>query len=502
MYYYVFLDNNVVTWKGALPSQLSLEGYMEITAEQYATVEIGMMYIDGEFVTPSFYYAILDPYDVVEKIVAEAAERTLTGVFDVVALSSASAAAVGQKYDRATQTFISTNPLTESEANELYAPLNHAHTGYAAVNHSHTEYAPVNHTHTGYAAVSHTHDEYAAVDHTHTASDVGAAPADHTHSGYAAVNHTHAAADVNGVVKSVNGQQPDDNGNVSITVGSGAMSGTDILTALAAVDGADSGLDADKLDGQESSAFATADHNHDSSYAGINHTHSGYAAAEHTHTGYAASTHNHDSSYAPLTHTHTNYAAVSHTHSQSDVAGLASALNGKADSNHTRSGYASSSHTHSNYYPTSGGIIGGDVNVQGILRVNGQQSIFDSGEMITLSTNNRKTMISGSEIYSKVAISTSSDARLKENIADASRENAVEFIKNVDVKTFNYIGNERECSGVIAQEVQKANPEIAKYLVQEDGNGYLSVKISDIVFPLIMTVQRLMREVEELRAVK
>lgn len=36
--------------------------------------------------------------------------------------------------------------------------------------------------------------------------------------------------------------------------------------------------------------------------------------------------------------------------------------------------------------------------------------------MITLSTNNRQTMIAGSAIYSKVNIQVSSDERLKENI--------------------------------------------------------------------------------------
>jgi hypothetical protein len=40
--------------------------------------------------------------------------------------------------------------------------------------------------------------------------------------------------------------------------GGGAMTGTEILTALAPVDGGGSGLDADKLDGQDSSYYGTA----------------------------------------------------------------------------------------------------------------------------------------------------------------------------------------------------------------------------------------------------
>ena len=38
------------------------------------------------------------------------------------------------------------------------------------------------------------------------------------------------------------------------------------------------------------------------------------AASNHTHTGYAASNHNHDGTYAPYTHTHSDYAVSGHTH--------------------------------------------------------------------------------------------------------------------------------------------------------------------------------------------
>lgn len=71
------------------------------------------------------------------------------------------------------------------------------------------------------------------------------------------------------------------------------LEGYRYLYKLTAVDGASSGLDADKLDGKEASEFALSDH---------------------THTEYASSTHNHDSDYADIDHTHTGYAAVSHDH--------------------------------------------------------------------------------------------------------------------------------------------------------------------------------------------
>jgi hypothetical protein len=53
----------------------------------------------------------------------------------------------------------------------------------------------------------------------------------------------------------------------------------DLLSRLLTVDGTGSGLDADKLDGYEASAFALVGH---------------------THTGYAVSSHNHDGVYFPI----------------------------------------------------------------------------------------------------------------------------------------------------------------------------------------------------------
>lgn len=65
---------------------------------------------------------------------------------------------------------------------------------------------------------------------------------------------------------------------------------------------------------------ASATHNHDGTYAPVNHTHSEYASATHNHDGvYAPASHNHDTAYAP----------VSHTHAVGDVSGLQTALDAK-----------------------------------------------------------------------------------------------------------------------------------------------------------------------------
>lgn len=74
------------------------------------------------------------------------------------------------------------------------------------------------------------------------------------------------------------------------------------LIRLKTVDGADSGLDADTVDGKHATDFADAEHTH-TEYASATHTHSEYAQASHTHD-YAASNHNHDADYADIDHTH------------------------------------------------------------------------------------------------------------------------------------------------------------------------------------------------------
>lgn len=70
------------------------------------------------------------------------------------------------------------------------------------------------------------------------------------------------------------------------------------LEKVKSVDGAGSGLDADKLDGLEASAFALADH---------------------VHEGMSVGEHDHDDEYAPINHTHSEYALANHTHEGSSV---------------------------------------------------------------------------------------------------------------------------------------------------------------------------------------
>lgn len=170
---------------------------------------------------------------------------------------------------------------------------------------------------------------------------------------------------------------------------SASITADEVLTKIKTVDGAESGLDADMLDGIHASGFATANHTHNdyattedlsaieaalAGKANTNHTHSEYATVsdmetlETTVNGKANANHTH-SEYASVSHTHTNYATTEalnalattvdgkanavHTHSgyasTADITTLQTALNGKANINHTHSEYASVDHVHSQY---------------------------------------------------------------------------------------------------------------------------------------------------------
>lgn len=288
----------------------------------------------------------------------------------------------------------------------------------------------------------------------------------------------------------------------------------------------------------------------DAKYALVSHTHADYvteddavatfAPTTHTHAGYMTETAA-GSAFAPITHVHAGYAAQNHTHSYNDltdvpsnqetythpathpasmITGLAtvatsgkySDLTGKPTSLPANGGdadtvggnypsaFANVSHSHSDYLPLSGGSLTGNLNVGGIFRVNNQQAVYDSGTMVTLSTNNRQTMIAGSAIYSKQTIQVSSDERLKENIEYADPDECLDFINNLEIKTFNYIGDDTPCIGVVAQDLRGS--EFEKFFVfkQPGEDGYLTVKAADLVFPLIAAVQNLSAEIDYLKA--
>ena len=341
------------------------------------------------------------------------------------------------------------------------AASDHVHTEYAESDHTHTGFASEDHVHSGYAVAGHTHTDYAEVDHTHT----GFASEDHVHSGYADANHTHTG-------------------------------------------------------------FASSSHSHTAAEVGaaeVGHTHTGFAAENHSHSGYATANHSHTPASigaAVESHSHTGYAA----------------------SNHTHSGYAASSHTHSDYFPVSGGTINGDTNVAGVIRANGQQAFYyaTGTKSQTIGTANAtggttiacgadaNTVINGANvkmknslpqasntytlgnttvrwkgIYSNNAVNVASDRRLKRDIQSMDNAALAEFINKLNVVSYNYNDDDTDAQsriGMIAQDVQAADAEIAKFFVSEGEDGMLGMTPADLVFALIATVQELKIEIDALKA--
>lgn len=132
-------------------------------------------------------------------------------------------------------------------------------------------------------------------------------------------------------------------GDKGDTGASGAnITASEVLTKLKTVDGQNSGLDADMLDGHDTTYFATATQL--AGKADAAHTHSQYTtnddveALETEVAGKANSTHSHaQSDITGLATALGNKANASHTHETGDITGLDTALSGKAAASHTHS---------------------------------------------------------------------------------------------------------------------------------------------------------------------
>lgn len=192
------------------------------------------------------------------------------------------------------------------------------------------------------------------------------------------------------------------------------------------------------------------------------------------------------------------------------------------------------------YLPITGGTVSGDLNVDGVIRVNGSQAFYYNTDAATMNigTNNATVVnIAGANsggttnvnsamfrpysviprnsdsllgntnfrwkgIYSQAAVNVSSDERLKKDIAATDRVELADFIGKLPVKTFKYKDDEAlelDRIGLIAQDVIKASPSLARYFVSAGGDGYYGLKPADLVFPLIAAVQQLQDEVNRLK---
>lgn len=193
-------------------------------------------------------------------------------------------------------------------------------------------------------------------------------------------------------------------------------------------------------------------------------------------------------------------------------------------------------------FPAAGGTIAGDTNVSGVLKVNSQQAFYyaTSSNSQTIGTANATggtTIACGSSanvnigganvkmpnalplasntyycgnttlrwkgIYSNSEVNVASDERLKRDIKPLAGDPLAKFIEALNVVSYNYTDDEAGAQariGLIAQDVQRADADIAKFFVEADENGMLGMTPANLVFPLIAAVQALSKRVAELEA--
>lgn len=364
-----------------------------------------------------------------------------------------------------------------------------------------------------FAMADHTHDGYAAVNHTHTADQITGLPSsvdaysktemDTMLADKAAASHTHTAADITGLPSSVDAYSKTE---VDTMMEGKAESehthdGYATAEALNSVDSDVAQLSSDvanfhselNLVYNEINGKAPADHTHDE-YVSASDL-SGKADTDHTHTysevGAAASNHTH-------TPASIGAAASSHTHTPASIGAAASnhTHSGYASSTHTHSGYASSDHTHSQYSQSGHShTTNGSCEFTGSIRT--RDIVPDANDSRNIGGySNRYKMI-----YSVNQLQVSSDERAKKDIRELSVVEMADFVNTLNVVEYKYKSDASNKAriGLIAQEIVKANPELAAYFVREEENGMLGLSVADLVFPLIAAVQDLQKQINGLK---
>lgn len=449
----------------------------------------------------------------------------------------------------------------------------------------------------GKAPAEHTHD-YAPENHGHTPASLGAAPADHSHN-YAAPTHSHNQSEINGLADALAAKAP----NSALSGKADLVDGKVPTSQLPGF--VDDVLEETSLSnfpttGESGKIYVALDTNKTYRWSGTGYVEisASIALGETAATAYrgdhgkVAYDHSQNSTVhvtAAQKEAWDSKAAGNHGHSYNDLSDkptiptIPSALpanGGNADTvdNKHASDFAASSHNHSasdinsgtlnssrlptvpitkggtgattaaaaltalGAFPAAGGTITGDTNVQGVLRVNGQQSFYfqTSTNSQTVGTNNATggtTICCGASadvnvngahmktptvvpktsntyycgnsnfrwkgIYSNAAVNVSSDERLKRNITPMDGAALAAFIEKLNVVSYNYKDDAEDAKsriGLIAQDVQRADADIAKFFVDEDDDGMLGLTPADLVFPLIEAFKAQSKRIAELEA--
>jgi len=260
-------------------------------------------------------------------------------------------------------------------------------------------------------------------------------------------------------------------GDKGDTGASGAnITASEVLTKLKTVDGQNSGLDADMLDGHDTTYFATATQL--AGKADAAHTHSQYAtnddveALETEVAGKANSTHTHaQSDITGLATALSGKANSSHSHAQSDITGLATALQGKAAASHSHAqsditglatalgNKANASHTHE-----TGDITGLDTALSGKAAASHTHSLDDVSETTAkkIMTADERTKLSGiaagaNKTVVDTAMSSTSTNPVQNKAVNSALGNKVDKVTGKGLSTNDYTTDEKtKLAGIAA----------------------------------------------------
>lgn len=160
---------------------------------------------------------------------------------------------------------------------------------------------------------------------------------------------------------------------------------------------------------------------------------------------------------------------------------------------HCDTSYSFGSGTQTGTFFANGGFIGHTENSNNAALI--LRKLTNTGTMVRFYQQN-SVVGSISTTASATAYNTTSDERLKENIADA--QDAGELIDAIQVRQFDWKETgEHQRYGVVAQEVDQVTPEITS---TSEEDGFMSVDYSKLVPMLIKEIQSLRARVAQLES--
>lgn len=147
----------------------------------------------------------------------------------------------------------------------------------------------------------------------------------------------------------------------------------------------------------------------------------------------------------------------------------------------------------SNGYDTNTWSVGFGYNDSSYFRINRDHGYVNSSWGTTLMTMDR----SGNVTFAG-NVTAYSDRRIKKNIKNI--ENPIQKVQALNGVTFNYIDDDREGLGVIAQEVEAVMPMLVTETPSSNGEVYKNVAYGNMVGLLIEAIKEQQTQIDELKS--